>query len=69
MSVAYTYLKCVLDSFAQHTDLDVYLLLIQICFAKLIIVPCARDFSLEATIYVRGFLDMRILPFFYPHPS
>jgi hypothetical protein len=31
-------------------------------------VPCARYFSFEANIYVRGFLDMRVLPFSYPHP-
>jgi hypothetical protein len=31
-------------------------------------VPCARHFSSEVTIYVRGFLAMRILPFSYPHP-
>jgi hypothetical protein len=31
-------------------------------------VPCARYFSFEANIYARGFLDMRVLPFSYPHP-
>jgi hypothetical protein len=31
-------------------------------------VPCARYFSYEANIYVRGFLDMRVLLFSYPHP-
>jgi hypothetical protein len=29
-------------------------------------VPSARYFSYEATIYGRGLLDMRILPFSYP---
>jgi hypothetical protein len=32
------------------------------------VVPCARYFSFEANIYLRGFLDMRVLPFSYPHP-
>jgi hypothetical protein len=32
-------------------------------FASVTFVPCARYFSFEANIYVRGFLDMRfILP-------
>jgi hypothetical protein len=31
-------------------------------------VPCARYFSYAVTIYERGLLDMRILPFSYPHP-
>jgi hypothetical protein len=35
---------------------------------KVCIVPCAPYFSYEANIYVRGFLDMRVLPFSYPHP-
>jgi hypothetical protein len=35
----------------------------------LTIVPCARYFSSEVTLYVRGLLAMRILPFSYPTPS
>jgi hypothetical protein len=31
-------------------------------------VPCACYFSFEAYIYVRGILDMRVLPVSYPHP-